>query len=599
MIINKSFSNKAEAGVKKVNVLLSVLFFLLVSVSIVNGQGQSRSPAFQPAATPGSMLSDDERYIFDKLNEHRDRYGQDDSKQPLKESVLLNTAAENIAEKAFPDGCTYHLSGPPAGYPGEVEVLFRCGIEVITLDIALDDFRTEENNPLFNRLFQAMGVAVRPNPDATKGGYVVVVLLGTAEDPTPIPTPTPIITFTPSYTPTPTSTFTPSYTPTITDTPTPTDTPTVTPTFTDTPTNTPTATFTTTPLPTETPTNTPPPTQTPTPTPTLPPTATPLPTETPPPTPTSTLTFTPFPTITPFPTSTPPPGIVNLVLMYPDPNYFAIRIDAHTSETPIYLHGLRFSTTSPNNKEIGVSVGSLHMLDSVLDNAQPGDCIVFYVGLAPTQVPPCEMAHTYAIPLENPAEQRFWLEEMILFTVFQGQQAIGNCPNSANQQTCTVSWTNSIDNRQYAGGHMVWEWTSPDYILLRFETLRPTINLSNIRIVVQVKPGQPPEERYYRLDLFTKLQALSFYPTAVPATACLALASRTGVISPQDNRCSAIYFDDGGVPSVGSEPFWGPPFEYFEIRLYESDSNRHSVLGRCPFDKDGPQYTGLCEVDLH
>lgn len=136
-----------------------------------------------------------------------------------------------------------------------------------------------------------------------------------------IPTPTPIVTVTPTHTPTatstpsqtrtPTATFTPSRTstPTVTRTPTLSRTPTITrtPTVTLTPSRTRTPTFTVTPSRTRTPTRTATITRTPTPSRTPTATATPSRTRTPTATRTATRTRTPTFTVTPSRTRTPTP----------------------------------------------------------------------------------------------------------------------------------------------------------------------------------------------------------------------------------------------------------------------------------------------------
>lgn len=189
-------------------------------------------------------------------------------------TVSNNLAHHNISEAKFtnPSADDYSLqSDSPA-----VDAGINLSFEGITVDY--------------------MGIARPQGSGYDIGAYEFV------SEPPDTPTPTALLTATPTLPPTPTLTPVPTVTPTLPPTATPTMLPTNTPTATPVPTNTPTAIPTSTPTatPTMSPTNTPAPTVTAsgTPTPTsLPPTDTPMPS------PTDTLT--PTPTDTPLPTHTP------------------------------------------------------------------------------------------------------------------------------------------------------------------------------------------------------------------------------------------------------------------------------------------------------
>ena len=142
-------------------------------------------------------------------------------------------------------------------------------------------------------------------PDGYSVSYTtvgnVVTIVNTRIEPPVTPTPTPVVTVTPTPTPTPVVTAkpTPTPTPVVTAKPTPTPTPVVTvePTPTPTPVVTAEPTPTPTPVVTVTPTPTPTPVVTVTPTPTPTPVVTVTPTPTPTPTPEVTVTPTPTPDI--------------------------------------------------------------------------------------------------------------------------------------------------------------------------------------------------------------------------------------------------------------------------------------------------------------
>ncbi len=129
---------------------------------------------------------------------------------------------------------------------------------------------------------------------------------------------------------------------------------------------------------------------------------------------------------------------VTLFFAYPSPSYFVIRIDP-TAIDPVNITGLKFEAQSPSGKLI-LALTDFSTLTDLIQQLDPGTCIVFYDGVAPAQVANCQTNNTFPVPLQNPAEQQFWLQETSLFTVYRTDRDLGKCATTYPRQTCQMEW---------------------------------------------------------------------------------------------------------------------------------------------------------------
>lgn len=180
-------------------------------------------------------------------------------------------------------------------------------------------------------------------------------------------------------------------------------------------------------------TNTPPiPTQSPVPTATTLLEATVIPIQSPTPTlPEATLAPIQPPTHTP-PPVTPITENVDLLFIYPQPTYFAIR-----AGTPGAIRNLNFSAAGPSGEMITLAITDFPVLADSLDTLEPGTCIVFYDGIAPNTIPNCELAKTFQFALLHPTEQKFWLQQNVFFTAVLNGLSV-TCPIGSANQTCQM-----------------------------------------------------------------------------------------------------------------------------------------------------------------
>ncbi len=174
--------------------------------------------------------------------------------------------------------------------------------------------------------------------------------------------------------------------------------------------------------------------------PTIQPTPPPL-TATPTLTPTTPGSPAPDASATPAPSATaqPIPGeVVTLLLLYPSTTYMAIAMP-QDAPGPVDLTAMAFKAAARDGTPRALVIAEFVNAETIARQMQPGQCLVFFDGLAPDQVPNCTITATYRFALNDPRHEKVWLAENTAFMVMRGDETVTLCPTNG-AVSCSVDW---------------------------------------------------------------------------------------------------------------------------------------------------------------